>query len=90
MKKTYYYPQHLTEEVRFGFWVLRDLALLAVLAGLGVLALLKGGTNWLLVLAAVFAFLTVRTENDCLGALFLRLARFVLGVKEYRREETRC
>ena len=79
----YIYPENLKAKARLWLWELRDVAILGGAVLLSVIALARGGTLFPLVCAAVYAFLTIRTEDASILD-FLRYATRFLFLQPQR------
>ena len=79
----YIYPDNLKAKAMLWLWELRDVAIIAAALLLSVFALARTGSFTLLIGAVLYAFLSIRVEdNSVLG--FLRLAaRFLLLQQQY-------
>ena len=77
----YLYPENLKARATLWLWELRDVAVIAVALLLAVFTLARSGSFTLLLGAALYAFLSIRVEeNSVLG--FLRFAARFLFLRQ--------
>lgn len=81
----YIYPSNLKDRASLLFWNLRDVAVSVVLALLGVLTLTQTGSPAVLAVAAAYAFLSIRFDDNSILDFIKRAWRFVAtGQQIYR------
>lgn len=79
------YPSNLKARASLLFWTLRDVAISVVLALLGVLTLTRTGSPAILTVAAAYAFLSIRFDDNSILDFIKRAWRFVVtGQQLYR------
>jgi len=60
----YIYPSNLKSRASLFLWQLRDVAIIVVIAVLGVFALTQTKSPFVLAVAAAYAFLSIRFEEN--------------------------
>lgn len=80
----YIYPNHLKAKAMLWLWELRDLAIIGVGALLSVFAMAQLHFLPLVVVTAVYAFLSIRVEDtSILDFLRYAVGYFILGQQTY-------
>lgn len=74
----YIYPDNLKAKARLWLWELRDVAIIGAALLIGVISLARVGTFLPLMCAAVYAFLTIRTEDASILDFLRYAARFLI------------
>lgn len=74
----YIYPENLKAKARLWLWELRDVAIIGGALLLSIIVLAQGGSLIPLVCAAVYAFLSIRTEDTSILDFLLYAARFLI------------
>lgn len=74
----YIYPDNLKAKARLWLWELRDVAIIGAALLIGVIALARVGAFLPLICAAVYAFLTIRTEDASILDFLRYAARFLI------------
>ena len=59
----YIYPDNLTSKATLWLWQLRDIGVIGILALFSVIALTQFGFVLLIIITAVYAFLSIRFED---------------------------
>ena len=86
------YPDNLEAKAMLWLWELRDVAIIAVAVLLSVFALARSGSFALLIAAVLYAFLSIRVEDNsvlgflCFAARFLVPEEFASVVGRFRRK----
>ncbi len=80
---TYIYPDDLKAKARLWLWELRDVAVTGTVLLLGVFILARSGSFFLLLCAAVYAFLTIRLEDNSILDFLRYAARFLVLRQQY-------
>ena len=78
----YIYPSNLKARAALLLWSLRDIAIIVVLALLGILMLTQAGTPVLVAAAAAYAFLAIRFEDSSILDFLRRAWRFVVAEQQ--------
>jgi hypothetical protein len=81
--KTYLYPQNLKSTANLWLWSLKDFTILGIAALLSVLILTQSG--WLIPAAAtlLFAFLTVRLEDNTVLDFIRYAVKYFITTQQY-------
>ena len=79
----YIYPENLNVRATIWLWALKDAATGGILLLLGVAALAELGMMLPLVIAAVYAFVTIRIEDNCIRDYLFCACRFFFGQRRY-------
>ncbi len=88
MNQQYIYPQNLKSQAKLWLWSLRDVAVLGVALILSILALSQMKFYLPLAVTLVFAFLTIRLDDQTVLDFVGRGFRyFVSAQQEYRWQE---
>ncbi len=88
MNQQYIYPQNLKAQAKLWLWGLRDVAILGVALIVSILALSQMKFFLPLAVTLVFAFLTIRLDDQTVLDFIGRGFRyFVSGQQEYRWQE---
>ncbi len=82
-RTTYIYPDNLKAKARLWLWELRDVAVTGTVLLLGVFILARSGSFFLLLCAAVYAFLTIRLEDNSIMDFLRYAARFLFLRQQY-------
>ncbi len=89
MNQQYIYPQNLKASAKLWLWSLRDVAILGVALILSILALSQMQFFLPLAVTLVFAFLTIRLDDQTVLDFIGRGFRyFVSAQQEYRWQES--
>ena len=85
MQQQYLYPQDLKAEAGMWLWTMRDFTVVAVCALLSVLVLSTTKSPIPLAVAAVYGFLTIRLDDQCILDFISWAARyFLISQQEFR------
>ena len=79
----YIYPDNLRAKAKLWLWELRDIAVIGVALLLSVLALANGGGMVPLVLAVLYAFLSIRVEGASILDFLRRSVCFLFLHQQY-------
>lgn len=79
----YIYPDNLTAKATLWLWELRDVAVIGTGCILSVLALVQWGQPILLVLTALYAFLSIRLEGASILDFLRHAVRFLFLRQQY-------
>ena len=77
------YPSNLKARAALLFWTLRDIAIAVVLTLLGILALTQTGSPIVLAVAAGFAFLSIRFDDNSILDFLRRAWRFTMTRQQF-------
>ena len=77
------YPENLKAKPMLWLWELRDVAIIAAALLLSVFALSQSGSLAPLVGAALYAFLSIRVEENSVLGFLCFAARFLLLQQQY-------
>lgn len=83
------YPDNLKAKARLWLWELRDAAIIGGALLLSALVLAQAGTPALLICTAVYAFLTIRTEEASILDFLRYASRYLLLQHQYFQWEER-
>lgn len=78
MNNTYIYPQNLKASANLWLWSLKDIGIIGVSLLLSVLALAQLHSPLLLGITAVFAFLTIRLDDQTVLGFIKNSVRFFI------------
>ena len=85
MQQQYLYPQDLKAEAGMWLWTMRDFTVVAVCALLSVLVLSTTKSPIPLAVAAVYGFLTIRLDDQCiLDFISWAVRYFISSQQEFR------
>ena len=79
----YIYPDNLKAKARLWLWELRDVAIIAAALLLSVFALARSGSFAPLIGAVLYAFLSIRVEENSVLGFLCFAARFLLLQQQY-------
>lgn len=79
----YIYPENLNIRATIWLWTLKDAAISGILLLLGVAAMAELNSMFLLVVAATYAFVTVRIEDNCIRDYIIYACRFFFGQRRF-------
>ena len=79
----YIYPDNLKAKAMLWLWELRDVAIIAVVLLLSVFALSRNGSFALLIGAVLYAFLSIRVEDNSVLDFLRYAARFLFLRQQY-------
>ena len=79
----YIYPENLKAKPMLWLWQLRDVVIICVIALLGALLLTQGGGPILLLAGAIYAFLSIRVEDNSVLDFLRYAARFLFLKQQY-------
>ncbi len=85
--KMFIYPENLKAKPMLWLWLLRDIGVIGIGALLSVLALTQGLGMGLLVVTALYAFLTIQVDGSSILDFLRRAARFSLSMPTILRME---
>lgn len=77
------YPDNLKAKAMLWLWELRDVAIIAVAILLSVFALAQTGSFTLLIGAVLYAFLSIRVEDNSVLGFISFAARFLFFQQQY-------
>ena len=83
MNQQYIYPQNLKAEAKLWLWSLRDVAILGIALILSILALSQMKFYLPLAVTLVFAFLTIRLDDQTVLDFIGRGFRYFISVQQY-------
>ena len=83
MNQQYIYPQNLKAEAKLWLWSLRDVAILGIALILSILALAQIKFYLPLAVTLVFAFLTIRLDDQTVLDFIGRGFRYFVSVQQY-------
>ena len=86
----YIYPENLEAKAMLWLWELRDVAIIAAALLLAVFALARSGSFTLLIGAVLYAFLSVRVEDNSVLGFLCFAARFLLLHQQHFEWEAPC
>lgn len=86
----YIYPENLEAKAMLWLWELRDVAIIAAALLLAVFALARSGSFTLLIGVVLYAFLSVRVEDNSVLGFLCFAARFLLLQQQYFEWEAPC
>ena len=79
----YIYPDNLKARPMLWLWELRDVAIIAIALLLSVFALAQSGSFALLIGAVLYAFLSIRVEDNSVLGFLCFAARFLFLQQQY-------
>ena len=79
----YIYPDHLKAKAKLWLWELRDIAIIGVGLLFSVFVLTQIGSMFLLILTALYAFLSIRTEGTSILDFIKCAACFLFLQQQY-------
>ena len=79
----YIYPENMTAKATLWLWELRDVAVIAAALLLSVFALANTGSFALLIGAVLYAFLSIRVEDNSVLGFLCFAARFLFLQQQY-------
>ena len=77
------YPDNLEAKAMLWLWELRDVAIIAIALLLSVFALAQSGSFALLIGAVLYAFLSIRVEDNSVLGFLCFAARFLFLQPQY-------
>lgn len=83
MNQQYIYPQNLKAEAKLWLWSLRDVAILGIALILSILALLQMKFYLPLAVTLVFAFLSIRLDDQTVLDFIGRGFRYFVSAQQY-------
>ena len=83
MNQQYIYPQNLKAEAKLWLWSLRDVAILGIALILSILALSQIKFYLPLAVTLVFAFLTIRLDDQTVLDFIGRGFRYFVSAQQY-------
>ena len=83
MNQQYIYPQNLKAEAKLWLWSLRDVAILGIALILSILALSQMKFFLPLAVTLVFAFLTIRLDDQTVLDFIGRGFRYFVSAQQY-------
>lgn len=83
MNPLYIYPDNLKAKATLWLWELRDVAIIAIALLLSVFALAQSGSFALLIGAVLYAFLSIRVEDNSVLGFLCFAARFLFLQQQY-------
>ena len=83
MNQQYIYPQNLKAEAKLWLWSLRDVAILGIALILSILALSQMKFYLPLAVTLVFAFLTIRLDDQTVLDFIGRGFRYFVSAQQY-------
>ena len=83
MNQQYIYPQNLKAEAKLWLWSLRDVAILGIALILSILALSQMKFFLPLAVTLVFAFLTIRLDDQTVLDFINRGFRYFVSAQQY-------
>ena len=83
MNQQYIYPQNLKAEAKLWLWSLRDVAILGIALILSILALSQIKFYLPLAVTLVFAFLTIRLDDQTVLDFISRGFRYFVSAQQY-------
>ena len=83
MNPLYIYPDNLKAKATLWLWELRDVAIIAIALLLSVFALAQSGSFALLIGAVLYAFLSIRVEDNSVLGFLCFAARFLFLLQQY-------
>lgn len=79
----YIYPENLKAKAMLWLWELRDVAIIGIALLLSAFTLAQGGGFALLIAAVLYAFLTIRVEENSILDFLRFAAAFLLLQQQY-------
>ena len=79
----YIYPENMTAKATLWLWELRDVAIIAAALLLSVFALANTGSFALLIGTVMYAFLSIRVEDNSVLGFLCFAARFLFLQQQY-------
>ena len=79
----YIYPENLRAKAMLWLWELRDVAVIGIMFLLAAFTLAQGGGYALLIGAALYAFLTIRLEENSILDFLRFAAEFLILRQQY-------
>ena len=79
----YIYPENMTAKATLWLWELRDVAIIAAALLLSVFALANTGSFALLLGTVMYAFLSIRVEDNSVLGFLCFAARFLFLQQQY-------
>lgn len=86
----YLYPENLKAKAMLWLWELRDVAVIAAALLISVFALARSGSFAPLIGAVLYAFLSIRVEDNSVLGFLCFAARFLLLQQQYFEWEAPC
>ncbi len=83
----YLYPKNLKAKAQLWFWYLKDIVVITILSIIAVLLLVYGNILIGLVLATIYAILTIRLEDTSVMDFIKHACIFFLTKQEYGWKE---
>ena len=77
------YPDNLKAKPKLWLWELRDITVIVVLVLFAALSLASGGEMFLLVVAVLYGFLSIRTDGASILDFLICAARFLFLSQQY-------
>lgn len=81
--KTYLYPQNLKATANIWLWSLRDFAILVVTALISILILVNTFFYIPIVLVLIYAFMTIRLEDNTVMDFLRYAVKFFITSQQY-------
>ena len=79
----YIYPENMTAKATLWLWELRDVAIIAAALLLSVFALANTGSFAVLIGTVLYAFLSIRVEDNSVLGFLCFAARFLFLQQQY-------
>ena len=79
----YIYPENLNAKAMLWLWELRDVAIIGMALLLAVFSLAQGGGFALLIITVLYAFLTIRVEDNSILDFLRFAAAFLILQQQY-------
>ena len=86
----YLYPENLKAKAMLWLWELRDVAVIAAALLISVFALARSGSFAPLIGAVLYAFLSIRVEDNSVLGFLCFAARFLFLQQQYFEWEAPC
>lgn len=83
MKKRFYYPQNMKTKPKLWLWSMKDLIIIGVAAVPAILAWVKLGFYIPAAVAAIYAFLTIRMDDQSVLDFIKRAVKFFITSQQY-------
>ena len=83
MNQQYIYPQNLKSQAKLWMWSLRDIAIIGISLILSILALSQIKFYLPLAITLVFAFLTIRLDEQTVLDFIRRCFKYFIGSQQY-------
>lgn len=83
LENVYIYPENLKAKAMLWLWELKDVAVIGIALLLAAFALAHGGSFALLIIAALYAFLTIRVEDYSVLDFLRFAAQFLILKQQY-------